>query len=269
MRKTVDILRLTPVASALMLMQACGAPESSQSDTDPASMAASVEEVQQSPAVSIEEQRPITPEAPAGETDGAYFLEWSKGDPVCADALAALNRSTRGARDESEEDYAARQARAFLATDASVAWREQEPPVSGSKASQLATVDYFNDGVERTVIRMRGELAGQSVITLGIADPKDPKIARLSFAYAGATLEDLPDKDNLNTKLAYSVSDVINLPTGYFTLLMPLEDVDGSGRIYLAQWRAKEGSKPPRAPNDYYAELTCVYRADGFAEATE
>lgn len=275
---TGEFFRILTAATALALLQACGAQEATPAaavDPAPAEEAepaaaepsepadGSTQSAEQAPA----EQEPVEASTPA--PDGAFLLEWSANDRLCNGAADALDRShiANEAAEGDEKDYAARQARRFLSTDVTVDWSVQETPIPGSRKSEAATFDYFNDGVERNVVRLHGDLAGQSVISLGVVEPESAKIARLSFSYAGAGLKDLPDQDNLNTKLAYSVNDVVKLPEGYFTLVMPLEDVDGSGRIYLAQWRAKEGTAPPRAPTDYYAELVCVFHAQDAEKA--
>jgi len=263
--KAGGLFKAVSVASALALIQACSAPDAPEASAEPAPAveeqpAKSSEEP--APSASLQEERTVSPAPESASVDGAFSLEWSNDEALCASALGALNRASSADADTVEgEDYAARQARRYLATDANVDWQAQTPPFPGAEASGIATFDYFNDGVDRDVIRLRGDLSGQSVISLGIVEPDGQKIARLSFSYAGATFKDLPDRENLNTKLAYSVSDVVKLPQGYFTLIMPLEDVDGSGRVYLGQWRAKEGAEAPREPTGYYSELACVFRA--------
>lgn len=275
MRKAGGLFKAVSVASALALMQACSEPDAPEAGDEPAP---AVEE----PVTSLEEPAPIeapqekrtaSPAPDSASPDGAFTLEWSNDDALCASALSALSALNRAASADADtvegEDYAARQARRYLATNVNVDWQAQTPPFPGAEASEMATFDYFNDGVDRDVIRLRGDLSGQSVISLGIAEPDGQKIARLSFSYAGATFKDLSDWENLNTKLAYSVSDVVKLPQGYFTLIMPLEDVDGSGRVYLGQWRAKEGAEAPREPTGYYSELACVFRAADVAAKSE
>ena len=111
----------------------------------------------------------------------------------------------------------------------------------GSIYTQTATLDYFNDGNERTVFRTRGQLAGNSIIWLAIADSDGGEPMHLNFGHAGIAVENLPDQDNLTTKLIYSVTDVIRLGGNHYTLLMPLEDFDKSRRIYLATWQSKDG----------------------------
>ncbi len=196
-----------------------------------------------------------------------YQLEWDDTAGLCVIALDALNKpyalpsNKRTMPDGADLDYASKQAMVFLGSDDNVRWRWDAVSAAGSGLTEVAKLDYFNDGVERLVVRTRGRLAGNHIVGLGIVESDSGEFTRLSFGHAGAAVESLPDQENLHTKLTYSVADVIRLGDSFYTLLMPLEDLNPSTRVYLSTWRPKERTDAPRSPADYYAQLACIFRA--------
>ncbi len=199
-----------------------------------------------------------------GSANDHYRLAWSTQARLCDSALGALNiaHAAKGDADASSTDldYASAQAARYLSTAQNVHWQASDIAAPMSSASEVATFDYFNDGIERLVVRMQGSLAGNKLISLGILESDASEIVPLSFGHAAITSEGLPDTENLHSKLTYSVADVINTDDGYFTLLMPLKDFDTSGRIYLASWQAKDDTQEPRQASDYYTTLSCVFQ---------
>ena len=198
-----------------------------------------------------------------------YQLEWDDTAALCVIALDALNKPyalpshLRTMPDGVAPDYASKQAARFLGSDDNLRWEWVVDDAARAGSTETAKFDYFNDGTEHTVVRTRGQLAGNSIVGLAIADNDSGDLTRLNFGHAGAVVENLPDQVNLHTKLTYSVADVIRLGGNYYTLLMPLEDFDKSGRVYLATWRSKEGGSASRLPRDYYPQVACVFRAAG------
>lgn len=257
--------RAALLATALMT-GACGVADDRDADQADAGQAAS-----EPSAVSAEDETNPDPQTIAPEdllrSANFYRLEWDDTAGLCVIALEALNKpyalpsNMRTTPDGVEPDYASKQAMVFLGNDDNVRWRWDAVDAAGPGLSESAKLDYFNDGVERLVVRTRGRLAGNNIVGLGIAENDSGEFTRLSFGHAGAAVESLPDQDNLHTKLTYSVADVIQLGDSFYTLLMPLEDVDPSTRAYLSTWRPKEGTDAPRSPADYYAQLACIFRA--------
>lgn len=198
--------------------------------------------------------------ASSARNSGAYALEWSVDDAVCIDALGGLNRGhvAGDAVDAAATDYASVQAATYLRSDQQIEWRIENAAGEGG-VRETAEIDFYNDGTIRRVARLRTTLAGNRLVVLGVENPDSAEITPLSFAYAGAGLNNLPDTDNLNTKLTYSVSEIVATPQGHYSLVMPLTDVDASGRIYLSGWAAKDNASAPFTPGDYYAALICVF----------
>lgn len=214
-------------------------------------------------------------DAPSAETEtaaenllrmaNAYHLEWDDTAALCAIALESLNQPfampsrSRSLPDGTATDYASKQAVRYLGGNKNLQWVWGTDDTTVVGFTQKATFDYFNDGVERVIVRTRGQLAGNRVV--GLALEERGKVFPINFGYAGAAVEDLPDQDNLHTKLTYSVADVIRLGGNYYTLLMPLLDFDKSARVYLVTWHPKEGTSSPRASSDYYPQIACVFRS--------
>ncbi len=194
-----------------------------------------------------------------------YQLEWDDTAALCTIALDALNKpyglplSLRTLPDGTQLDYASEQAMRFLGSNSNVPWDRVSNNAVTPGSVEKASFDYFNDGVERQIVRTNGQLAGNRVV--GLAVEERGSIAPLGFGHAGAVFDNLPDQDNLHTKLTYSVADVIRLGGNHYTLLMPLKDFDSSGRVYLATWRPKADTSVPRSSADYYSQLACVFRS--------
>lgn len=234
------------------------------------------EQSDQTIAPPLQDQAPASPEVE--DTDSApaplaakairqanfYDLEWNGDSILCSAAFAALNEPYAPAAEKtspsnSNRDYASLQARRYLGTQRNVDWRWREVSSTGGGESEVSEFDYFNDGVKRQVVRMRGKLSGNNIVGLSILENDGAEFTQLSFGYAGAAVTNLPDQENLHTKLTYSVADVIRLGGNYYTLLMPLEDVDPSGRVYLTDWRPKDGTQSPRSVLDFYPAIACVF----------
>ena len=192
-------------------------------------------------------------DARLSNADGAWRLAWQTDESLCAGIIGALNESNAddGAKPRASESYAATQAREVLATPFNVKW------VEAGEDQQAATLDYFNDGVMRSIERRQGKLAGHQTISLWI-DDGDGNYAYLDFGHAGVNTKDLPPSDDRHTKLTYSVADVIDLDGRYFTLISPLKDVDKSGEVYAASWSPKNGVQPPLIASDFYPIIECI-----------
>lgn len=204
---------------------------------------------------------------------GYYRLEWQNDADLCAKALATLNKPyARGVHSTGTEDlngrgYALRQVARMLGTDDNVNWSRSEATV-GIEGSGVAEFDYFNDGINRLIVRMHGRLSGADVISLGIVETPGESPTLFSIGHAGANTENLSPQDNLHTKLTYSVVDVVRLEGEYYTLAAPLEDVDASERVYLVRWAEKDGRSAPRGVDDYYPTVACIYQPSDASQAT-
>ncbi|WDI30836.1 hypothetical protein PUV54_12815 [Hyphococcus flavus] len=119
------------------------------------------------------------------------------------------------------------------------------------------TLDYFNDGVSRTIERRKGMLAGNNIVTLW-SDTGAGEFVRLDLGHAGANTKNLPAIENLHTKLTYSTADIIDLDGSIRTLVTPLQDVSTPGDFYVINWSVKAGAAAPFAPRDYYPYVDCV-----------
>jgi len=191
-----------------------------------------------------------------------YRLDWQGDAAVCSAALASLNKPFAPAADAVADragDYADEQALKYLGTDDNVRWTAS----SSDGAPPSASVDYFNDGAPRRIVRLYGKLAGSSIIGLGVDESggvdQDAGVSMLAFGHAGLASPAMPAIDNLHGMLTYSVSDVILLSGGAFTLVAPLLDVDPAGRVFLISWRAKDGTAPPRKAIDFYPAVECAF----------
>jgi len=185
-----------------------------------------------------------------------YRLDWQGDAALCSAALSSLNRPFAPAAEAVADragDYADEQALKYLGTDDNVRWTAP----SGENAPPSAMIDYFNDGVSRRILRMFGKLAGSSIIGLGVDESGG--VSMLAFGHAGLASPAMPAIDNLHGKLTYSVSDVILLPGGAYTLVAPLLDVDPSRRVFLISWRAKDETTPPRKAIDFYPAVECAF----------
>ena len=201
-----------------------------------------------------------------------YRVEWAADNAVCAAALLSLNKpfatplDLRTAQDATgapmgARDYGSHQAAFAIGTHDNVRWSWRKIDAGTPIESEIAFVDFFNDGVERLVLRTRGARAGDYVIDFAVrnADGAGPLLESLNYARAGAAHSDLPDQDNLRSKLSRSVKDLISVNNSVYTLIAPLKDYDPSGRIYLATWRPGAGKTQWRAAGDYYPDLVCAF----------
>ena len=154
-----------------------------------------------------------------------YRVEWAADNAVCAAALSSLNKpfatplDLRTAQDATGAPMGARDY-GFTSggvlrseTHDNVRWSWRKIDAGTPIESEIAFVDFFNDGVERLVLRTRGARAGDYVIDFAVrnADGAGPLLESLNYARAGAAHGDLPDQDNLRSKLSRSVKDLISL----------------------------------------------------------
>jgi hypothetical protein len=249
--------------AALLLASACGADETEKGD-ETAPPPAATEENSAAPEEAAPSREIRTPaveeESSAGvheQRKAGYFrLAWS-GDGLCRNVADVLNE--RHAVSVKTSGYAEAQARSLLGTGHNVEWTSTGEGVEG------ATLDYFNDGVNRMMERRRGMLAGNQIITLWVEDNRGG-FTKLEYGHAGANTADMPAFENLNTRLIYSVADVADIDGRYVTLVAPLEDIDSSGVVFAISWQAKDGTAPPRDVADYYSIIACVMTPTQSAE---
>ncbi|MEZ5983789.1 MAG: hypothetical protein R3C54_15925 [Parvularculaceae bacterium] len=142
---TGEFFRILTAATALALLQACGAQEATPAaavDPAPAEEAEPAAAEPSEPAdgsTQSAEQAPAEQEPVEASTLRAGrrlpSLEWSANDRLCNGAADALDRShiANEAAEGDEKDYAARQARRFLSTDVTVDWSVQETPIPGKQ----------------------------------------------------------------------------------------------------------------------------------------
>lgn len=257
--------------AATLLLGACGAP--TDSGRAPATDAVSPEAVSRDTPSAVDEAAAAPTARRAPQTEGAqilrpanfYRLDWEADASLCAAGLASLNQPfapSLSADADGIGGYASIQARDALGSADNLRWTLD---AGDSEAAPSAMIDYFNDGVSRHLVRLFGKLAGSSIIGLGVKD--DAGVSMLSFGHAGLASPAMPKIDDLHTKLTYSVSDVIALAGGYYTLVAPLQDVDPSGRVFLISWRAKDGTAAPRGAGDYYPAVSCVLSPAAPAES--
>jgi len=240
----------------LLLLAACGqgaaekdSPrESAEPDTLRVSEAPNAEHVAKAAQTSPTDSAP----------EGRYHLAWAGDDRLCGESLAVLNRANKetDARKSDSVGYAERQAQTALHTPQNIKW------TAGEGGDEHAMLEYFNDGVSRTIERRRGKLSGNQVITLWVGSGEG-EYTHLSFGHAGANTPGLPALENLNTKLTYSVVDVAEINNRFVTLVAPLSDFDATGSVFVATWTAKTGREKPFAAEDYYPLISCVFTSVG------
>src|SRR3990167_954558 len=264
------------LAAATLLLSACGAPTDSgraPAAESSAPDAVSPEAASPETIAAAEEEATAPTAGPASQADGAqilrpanfYRLDWEDNASLCAAALASLNQPfapSPSADSDGAGDYASIQARDALGSADNLRWTLD---AGDSEAAPSAIIDYFNDGVSHHVVRLFGKLSGSSIIGLGVKDAAG--VSMLSFGHAGLASPAMPKVDDLHTKLTYSVSDVIALAGGYYTLVAPLQDIDASGRVFLISWRAKDGTAALRSAGDYYPAVSCVLSPAAPAES--
>ncbi len=186
-----------------------------------------------------------------------YRLDWEDDAALCSAAISSLNKPYAAPAEivaDRASDYAYEQALQFVGSDDNVRWTLTPGETA---AAPFASIDYFNDGVSRLVVRLFGKLAGSNIIGLGVEE--DGGVAMLSFGHAGLAAPEMPAIDDLHAKLTYSVSDIIQLKDRNYSLVAPLRDFDAAGRVFLISWRAKDATAAPRRAADYYPAVSCVF----------
>lgn len=203
-----------------------------------------------------------------------YKLERSYEPAACEAALASLNkpyavpddlhtfRSAMSGEPLGKGDYAAYQAAYYLGTNDNVHWSwrklEEKSWENGpNRESGVATLDFFNDGVNRFVTRTTSSLSDHLFTLISV---RNPPVGPISFGLPKISATDLPDKDRLNTKLTYSTKDIIKINGKYYTLLLPVKIMFSENYVYLFRWRGA-----PYTGNLQEADrrIICVFSPSG------
>ncbi len=184
-----------------------------------------------------------------------YKLERSYEPAVCDVALKSLNKpyavpddlktffSPMMGKPLGYLDNAAHQAAYYLGTSDNVrwSWREEKnkPWETGpNRDVGVATLDFFNDGVDRIVTLSTSSLTGHLYTLISVRDLPLP-YRSIHFSLPESGQSESPDKDRLNAKLEYSAKDIIRILNEYYTILMPISTMFNNNYIYLFSWRGQ------------------------------
>ena len=203
----------------------------------------------------------ITLEEENKRTASAYQISWAQERARCEDILTILNSANNN--DISKTDYARAQIQERLETRASVEWRQESADLDS------VSVDIFNENRSRAVERRFGNLSNSRIAGLWVSSEASG-FERLDYSYAADLTPDYPAPDGLQTKLAFSVADIISAGGQYYTLVSPLRDFDAGLNVYVINWKRKTSASANPEPQDYYATIECAYvQSTDLSEASE
>lgn len=179
-----------------------------------------------------------------------YKLERSYEPAVCDAALKSLNKpyavpddlktffSPMMGKPLGYLDNAAHQAAYYLGTSDNVRWSwreaENEPWETGpNRDVGVATLDFFNDGVDRIVTLSTSSLTGHLYTLISVEDSQKGSI---SISWPVENSDEIPDLESLDSKLSYSAKDLLKIENKYYTLLMPIQSMYKDNNVYLFRW---------------------------------
>lgn len=205
-----------------------------------------------------------------------YRLETSAEPEVCDAALAALNQRYAVPEDlltvqdlvtgvpRGNRDYSAHQAAYYLGTNDNVRWSARRFNWPGAatapRPTESAFIDFYGDGRERLVIRKFDSTRGGERRQVSVLEFIDGHLIGndVNSAAFGGTV---PQDNAIGSLMDFSVADVIKLRERYYTLIMPLLDVDKSGRVYIAKMYERgppPGNQTGYRLSEWFPRLICT-----------
>ena len=185
---------------------------------------------------------------------GAYTLEKSYDDVVCADILQSMNKQywmPRGLRMPS--DYGETETHYYLGTNHNVRWSRVELQFNERAETEIAQIDIFNDGQTQNIIRFLGTVSSHQRHRLlqGRTEGGRWVVTEIGFHPSRERQQRLGQ--TLSTAFDFSFVDVIRSRNTNYVLLKPSRDVIPEPRIFVLR---AYGSLPNRGGADY--ELLCA-----------
>jgi hypothetical protein len=185
---------------------------------------------------------------------GAYTLEKSYDEVVCADILLSMNNSywmPNGLR--MPNDYGEIESHYYLGTHQNLRWSKVELQFNQRAETEIAQVDLFNDGQTQNIIRFLGTVSSHQKhrILQGRTEGGKWVVTEIGFHPSRERQQRLDQ--TLSTGFDFSFVDVIRSRNIKYVLLKPSRDVIRASRIYVLR---VYGSVPNRGGADY--ELLCT-----------